>query len=77
MGVVQLTEATLSRSREGQSAFQTSPGPMCEPAARILAMVQDKLRRARVLVAKGLTVREAATRLKVGNTALYKALHVA
>ena len=34
----------------------------------------EKLRRARVLVAKGLTVREAAARLKVGKTALYEAL---
>lgn len=34
----------------------------------------DKLKRARALVAKGLTVREAATRLKVGKTVLYEAL---
>lgn len=34
----------------------------------------DKLRKARDHIAAGLTVREAATRLKVGKTALYKAL---
>ncbi len=34
----------------------------------------DKLDRARRLVASGLTVREAAARLKVGKTALYEAL---
>jgi DNA invertase Pin-like site-specific DNA recombinase len=34
----------------------------------------DKLKRARALVAKGLTVREAATRLKVGKTVLYAAM---
>ena len=34
----------------------------------------EKLRRARDLVAKGLTVREAATRLRIGKTALYQAL---
>ncbi|EQB17374.1 DNA invertase [Sphingobium lactosutens DS20] len=34
----------------------------------------DKLRKARAHIAAGLTVREAATRLKVGKTALYKAL---
>ena len=34
----------------------------------------DKLRKARDQIAAGLTVREAATRLKVGKTALYKAL---
>jgi DNA invertase Pin-like site-specific DNA recombinase len=34
----------------------------------------DKLARARNLVAKGLSVREAALRLRVGKTALYEAL---
>jgi len=34
----------------------------------------EKLERARAIIGKGLTVREAATRLKVGKTALYKAL---
>lgn len=34
----------------------------------------DKLERAKALLAKGLTVREAAIRLKVGKTALYAAL---
>lgn len=37
-------------------------------------MTEDKLKRAQTLVAKGLTVREAATRVKVGKTALYEAL---
>lgn len=34
----------------------------------------EKLERARAIVGKGLTVREAAMRLKVGKTALYEAL---
>jgi DNA invertase Pin-like site-specific DNA recombinase len=34
----------------------------------------EKLERARTVIGKGLTVREAATRLKVGKTALYEAL---
>ena len=34
----------------------------------------EKLERARAIIDKGLTVREAATRLKVGKTALYEAL---
>jgi DNA invertase Pin-like site-specific DNA recombinase len=34
----------------------------------------EKLERARTIIAKGLTVREAAVRLKVGKTALYDAL---
>jgi DNA invertase Pin-like site-specific DNA recombinase len=37
-------------------------------------VTKEKLRRARELVDKGLTVREAAMRLKVGKTALYEAL---
>lgn len=37
-------------------------------------VTEDKLKRAQALVAKGLTVREAATRVKVGKTALYEAL---
>lgn len=38
------------------------------------SVTPEKLVRARALVASGLTVREAAGRLKVGKTALYKAL---
>ncbi len=34
----------------------------------------DKLARARAMLAKGLTVREAAARLRIGKTALYEAL---
>jgi DNA invertase Pin-like site-specific DNA recombinase len=37
-------------------------------------VTEDKLRRARLLIAQGLTVREAAARVKVGKTALYAAL---
>jgi predicted DNA-binding protein (UPF0251 family) len=37
-------------------------------------VTSEKLERARVIIARGLTVREAATRLKVGKTALYEAL---
>jgi transposase len=37
-------------------------------------MNDEKLRRARALLELGLTVREAATRLKVGKTVLYAAL---
>lgn len=35
---------------------------------------RNKLKQARALITKGLTVREAAMRVKVGKTALYKAL---
>jgi DNA invertase Pin-like site-specific DNA recombinase len=37
-------------------------------------VTDDKLRRAKALIAQGLTVREAAARVKVGKTALYDAL---
>ncbi len=37
-------------------------------------VTEEKLRRARTLVAQGFTVREAATRIKVGKTTLYAAL---
>lgn len=37
-------------------------------------VTSEKLKRARTFIAKGLTVREAATRLRVGKTALYDAL---
>jgi DNA invertase Pin-like site-specific DNA recombinase len=37
-------------------------------------VTDDKLRRARLLIAQGLTVREAAARVRVGKTALYEAL---
>lgn len=37
-------------------------------------VTEEKLRRARELIARGLTAREAAARIKVGKTALYKAL---
>ncbi|WP_298330761.1 recombinase family protein [Asticcacaulis sp.] len=37
-------------------------------------VTDDKLRRAKTLIAQGLTVREAAARVKVGKTALYAAM---
>ena len=37
-------------------------------------LTSEKLKLARTFIAKGLTVREAATRLRVGKTALYDAL---
>src|SRR5271170_112546 len=37
-------------------------------------VTDEKLRRAQTLVTQGLTVREAAARIKVGKTALYAAL---
>lgn len=43
---------------------------------RPIAATPDKVERARQLIAAGLTVREAASRLKIGKSALYTALAV-
>lgn len=40
-------------------------------------VTEEKLRRAKLLMAQGLTVREAAGRLRIGKTALYEALAMA
>jgi hypothetical protein len=39
-----------------------------------VAQIYETIKRAREIISKGLTVREAAVRLKVGKTALYEAL---
>src|SRR3546814_6299821 len=57
------TQAGLRAARERGS--KGGPRPVVTP---------DKLRKARAHIAAGLTVREAAARLKIGKTALYKAL---
>ena len=44
------------------------------PGGRRPVVTPDKLRKARDHIASGPTVREAAARLKIGKTALYKAL---
>lgn len=57
------TNAGLKAARERGSVGGRRP-----------VITPDKLRKAREHIAAGLTVREAATRIKVGKTALYKAL---
>ena len=58
------------RTRAGLAAAATRG----RKGGRKPAVTDDKLRRAREHIAKGLTVREAATRVKVSKTALYQAL---
>jgi DNA invertase Pin-like site-specific DNA recombinase len=41
---------------------------------RLPVVTEEKLKQARKLIAKGLTVREAAVRIRVGKTALYSAI---
>lgn len=55
-------EAAAARGRKG---------------GRKAVVTAEKLARARTIIAKGLTVREAAMRVKVGKTALYEALRAA
>ena len=58
------------RTRAGLAAAATRG----RTGGRRPVVTEEKLRRARELVGKGLTVREAAIRLKIGKTALYEAL---
>ena len=60
--------------RERTRAGLTAAEARGRRGGRRPVVTDEKLRRARGLVAKGLTVREAAMRLKVGKTALYQAL---
>ncbi len=60
--------------RERTRAGLTAADARGRRGGRRPVVTDEKLRRARGLVAKGLTVREAAMRLKVGKTALYQAL---
>jgi len=48
--------------------------PHGQRGGRKMVMTDEKLRRARTLIDEGLTVREAAVKVKVGKTALYTAL---
>lgn len=57
------TQAGLRAARERGSKGGRRP-----------VVTPDKLRKARAHIAAGLTVREAAARVKIGKTALYKAL---
>ena len=58
------------RTRAGLKAAQARG----RRGGRKPVVTEEKLRRARQLMAKGLTAREAAARIKIGKTALYNAL---
>ena len=58
------------RTRAGLKAAAARGGK----GGRKPVVTEEKLRRARGLLARGLTVREAAARVRVGKTALYEAL---
>ena len=63
--------------KERTRAGLTAAAARGRKGGRKPVVTAEKLERARAILAKGLTVREAATRLKVGKTALYAALAVA
>ena len=60
--------------RERTQAGLTAAAARGRKGGRTPVVTEDKLLRARDCIANGLNVREAATRLKVGKTALYAAL---
>lgn len=57
------------RTRAGLSAAATRG----RKGGRKAVVTAEKLERAKLFIEKGLTVREAAARIKVGKTALYEA----
>lgn len=60
--------------RERTRAGLTAAAARGRHGGRKPVVTAEKLKRARAIIAKGLTVREAAVRLRVGKTALYAAL---
>ena len=67
----------LEQIRERNRAGLDAAAARGRKGGRKAVVTAEKLERARAIIAKGLTVREAATRLKVGKTALYEALRAA
>ena len=73
------TSVTCARRAEKSARERTRAGLAAAAArgrtgGRRPVVTQEKLRRAQALIAKGLSVRDAAVRLRVGKTALYDAL---
>ena len=60
--------------RERTRAGLTAAAARGRKGGRRPVVTEEKLRRALALIAKGLNVRDAAVRLKVGKTALYEAM---
>src|SRR4051812_14413116 len=61
--------------RERTRAGLTAAATRGRKGGRKPVIDADKMTRARSMIAKGLSVREATARLRVGKTALYEALH--
>ncbi|MGL4964064.1 MAG: recombinase family protein [Inquilinus sp.] len=69
-----LAEFERDLIRERTAAGLAAAAARGRKGGRRPAVTPEKLARAETLMATGLTVREAAGRLKVGKTALYEAL---
>ena len=67
-------ERDLIRERTRAGLAAAAAEARGRKGGRKSVITADKLKRAREIIDKGLTVREAAVRLKVGKTALYDAL---
>ena len=63
--------------RERTRAGLTAAAARGRKGGRKPVATPDRIERARAMIARGLTVREAAARLKIGKTALYAALRAA
>lgn len=62
--------------RERTKAGLSATAARGRKGGRKPVVTDDKLQKARTLLAQGLNVREAATRLKIGKTALHDALRL-
>ena len=67
------SSATLSANARAPGLTRPTRGG--RKGGRKPVVTPDKLARARAHIASGLTVRDAAARVKVGKTALYEALN--
>ena len=66
--MTELIQIVLNRALSAAAARGRKGG-------RKAVVTAEKLKRAKMLIEKGLTVREAAARIKVGKTALYNAIN--
>jgi DNA invertase Pin-like site-specific DNA recombinase len=69
-----LTQFDRDLVRERTRAGLTAVAVLGHQGGRKPVITQDKLRKAKALIAEGVTVRETAARINVGKTALYDAL---
>jgi DNA invertase Pin-like site-specific DNA recombinase len=69
------TEPERDLIRERTRAGLSAAAARGRKGGRKAVVTAEKLKRAKLLIESGLTVREAAARIKVGKTALYDAIN--